>query len=278
MVGGTCVSSMQGCRYVKHSRRLSSNRTSTMSSMSSIMTRSMFLHLMFFLCLCVSLLNVQYNFTTLEGFIVIEFKASLLCSTWVYLRNFQFHRSLRFALVDCLENVACNIGLHFLVGLSTRKGNHVQDPLKLDMVISFPDHGFHLRFDPWSQVCSQFESFLSLLGISLTTVVHLVGTCELATCVSRLSWRMCLWLIADLESRSEFGSRGMWFCLLIFQGKRRFYTLEPWYSLLRRDNGVDISISCLLCQDHSAMWTTYCIFKWGETRTVNFVQKPYFLP
>lgn len=27
-----------------------------------------------------------------------------------------------------------------------------QDPLKLDVVISFPDHGFHLRFDPWSQV------------------------------------------------------------------------------------------------------------------------------
>lgn len=28
----------------------------------------------------------------------------------------------------------------------------VQEPLKLDVVISFPDHGFHLRFDPWSQV------------------------------------------------------------------------------------------------------------------------------
>lgn len=26
-----------------------------------------------------------------------------------------------------------------------------EEPLKLDMVISFPDHGFHLRFDPWSQ-------------------------------------------------------------------------------------------------------------------------------
>ncbi|KAL0847706.1 hypothetical protein Bca101_020952 [Brassica carinata] len=26
-----------------------------------------------------------------------------------------------------------------------------EDPLKLDVVISFPDHGFHLRFDPWSQ-------------------------------------------------------------------------------------------------------------------------------
>lgn len=29
---------------------------------------------------------------------------------------------------------------------------HLQEPLKLDIVISFPDHGFHLRFDPWSQV------------------------------------------------------------------------------------------------------------------------------
>lgn len=28
----------------------------------------------------------------------------------------------------------------------------LQEPLKLDIVISFPDHGFHLRFDPWSQV------------------------------------------------------------------------------------------------------------------------------
>ncbi|RID46807.1 hypothetical protein BRARA_I03447 [Brassica rapa] len=26
-----------------------------------------------------------------------------------------------------------------------------EDPLKLDVVISFPDHGFHLRFDPSSQ-------------------------------------------------------------------------------------------------------------------------------
>ncbi|CAL5324308.1 unnamed protein product [Camellia sinensis] len=26
-----------------------------------------------------------------------------------------------------------------------------EEPLKLDIVISFPDHGFHLHFDPWSQ-------------------------------------------------------------------------------------------------------------------------------
>ncbi|KAE9606658.1 hypothetical protein Lalb_Chr09g0321931 [Lupinus albus] len=26
-----------------------------------------------------------------------------------------------------------------------------EEPLKMDIVISFPDHGFHLRFDPWSQ-------------------------------------------------------------------------------------------------------------------------------
>ncbi|CAN8268182.1 unnamed protein product [Cochlearia groenlandica] len=29
---------------------------------------------------------------------------------------------------------------------------HDEEPLKLDVVVSFPDHGFHLRFDPWSQV------------------------------------------------------------------------------------------------------------------------------
>ncbi|XP_068640141.1 PHAF1 protein At3g51130-like isoform X1 [Aristolochia californica] len=28
---------------------------------------------------------------------------------------------------------------------------HDEEPLKLDVVISFPDHGFHLRFDSWSQ-------------------------------------------------------------------------------------------------------------------------------
>ncbi|KAG6394562.1 hypothetical protein SASPL_145151 [Salvia splendens] len=27
-----------------------------------------------------------------------------------------------------------------------------EEPLKFDIVISFPDHGFHLRFDPWSQL------------------------------------------------------------------------------------------------------------------------------
>ena len=32
----------------------------------------------------------------------------------------------------------------------------MQEPLKLDLVISFPDHGFHLRFDPWSQVILLF--------------------------------------------------------------------------------------------------------------------------
>ncbi|CAD5168739.1 unnamed protein product [Musa acuminata subsp. malaccensis] len=29
--------------------------------------------------------------------------------------------------------------------------DEVGEPLKLDIVISFPDHGFHLRFDPWTQ-------------------------------------------------------------------------------------------------------------------------------
>ena len=36
--------------------------------------------------------------------------------------------------------------------LSLYYDSRLQDPLKLDIVISFPDHGFHLRFDPWSQV------------------------------------------------------------------------------------------------------------------------------
>ncbi|XP_076960128.1 PHAF1 protein At3g51130-like isoform X2 [Bidens hawaiensis] len=34
-----------------------------------------------------------------------------------------------------------------------------EDPLKLDVVISFPDHGFHLRFDPWSQRLRLIEIF-----------------------------------------------------------------------------------------------------------------------
>ncbi|KAK6922638.1 Phagosome assembly factor 1 [Dillenia turbinata] len=34
-----------------------------------------------------------------------------------------------------------------------------EDPLKLDIIISFPDHGFHLRFDPWSQRLRLVEIF-----------------------------------------------------------------------------------------------------------------------
>ncbi|XP_075480488.1 PHAF1 protein At3g51130-like isoform X2 [Primulina tabacum] len=34
-----------------------------------------------------------------------------------------------------------------------------EDPLRLDIVISFPDHGFHLRFDPWSQRLRLVEIF-----------------------------------------------------------------------------------------------------------------------
>ncbi|KAJ4714261.1 UPF0183 protein [Melia azedarach] len=34
-----------------------------------------------------------------------------------------------------------------------------EEPLKLDVVISFPDHGFHLRFDPWSQRLRLIEIF-----------------------------------------------------------------------------------------------------------------------
>ncbi|KAF9678233.1 hypothetical protein SADUNF_Sadunf07G0013600 [Salix dunnii] len=34
-----------------------------------------------------------------------------------------------------------------------------EEPLKLDIVISLPDHGFHLRFDPWSQRLRLIEIF-----------------------------------------------------------------------------------------------------------------------
>ncbi|KAL7192987.1 hypothetical protein ACSBR2_024739 [Camellia fascicularis] len=34
-----------------------------------------------------------------------------------------------------------------------------EEPLKLDIVISFPDHGFHLCFDPWSQRLRLIEIF-----------------------------------------------------------------------------------------------------------------------
>ncbi|XP_057449311.1 PHAF1 protein At3g51130 isoform X2 [Lotus japonicus] len=39
------------------------------------------------------------------------------------------------------------------------ESEHLQEPLKLDIVISFPDHGFHLRFDPWSQRLRLIEIF-----------------------------------------------------------------------------------------------------------------------
>ncbi|XP_028096154.1 UPF0183 protein At3g51130-like isoform X1 [Camellia sinensis] len=35
----------------------------------------------------------------------------------------------------------------------------LSEPLKLDIVISFPDHGFHLHFDPWSQRLHLIEIF-----------------------------------------------------------------------------------------------------------------------
>lgn len=50
-----------------------------------------------------------------------------------------------------------------------------QDPLKLDVVISFPDHGFHLRFDPWSQVLYCSLSIVPYLNIhSLHTYLYYV--------------------------------------------------------------------------------------------------------
>ncbi|GFQ06615.1 upf0183 protein at3g51130 [Phtheirospermum japonicum] len=52
------------------------------------------------------------------------------------------------AVVFC--DVGRGDGLGFVAGM---------EPLKLDIVISFPDRGFHLRFDPWSQRLRLIEIF-----------------------------------------------------------------------------------------------------------------------
>jgi hypothetical protein len=36
------------------------------------------------------------------------------------------------------------------------KRESVQEPLQMDLVLSFPEHGFHLRFESRSQVCSSY--------------------------------------------------------------------------------------------------------------------------
>ena len=47
------------------------------------------------------------------------------------------------------------------------KRESVQEPLQTDLVLSFPEHGFHLRFDSRSQVCSSsFRRFRSPLLVS----------------------------------------------------------------------------------------------------------------
>ncbi|GAA0144074.1 hypothetical protein LIER_04608 [Lithospermum erythrorhizon] len=59
-----------------------------------------------------------------------------------------------------------------------------EDPLKLDIVISFPDHGFHLRFDPWSQRLRLIEIFdVKRLQIRYSTSV-IGGPSSLATFVA----------------------------------------------------------------------------------------------
>lgn len=49
-----------------------------------------------------------------------------------------------------------------------------EEPLKLDMVISFPDHGFHLRFDPWSQRLRLIEIF-DIKRLQMRYATSLIG-------------------------------------------------------------------------------------------------------
>ncbi|KAJ8443631.1 hypothetical protein Cgig2_019613 [Carnegiea gigantea] len=49
-----------------------------------------------------------------------------------------------------------------------------EDPLRLDIVISFPDHGFHLRFDPWSQRLRLIEVY-DVKRIQMRYATSLIG-------------------------------------------------------------------------------------------------------
>ncbi|KAJ4967059.1 hypothetical protein NE237_018908 [Protea cynaroides] len=49
-----------------------------------------------------------------------------------------------------------------------------EEPLKLDIVISFPDHGFHLRFDPWSQRLRLIEVF-DVKRVQMRYTTSLIG-------------------------------------------------------------------------------------------------------
>ena len=67
----------------------------------------------------------------------------------IMLAVFEYISIFRLNLDDAIGFVILLINHHVLSELEFFQ---LQEPLKLDMVISFPDHGFHLRFDPWSQV------------------------------------------------------------------------------------------------------------------------------
>ncbi|KAL8477776.1 hypothetical protein ACS0TY_029902 [Phlomoides rotata] len=59
-----------------------------------------------------------------------------------------------------------------------------EEPLKLDIVISFPDHGFHLRFDPWSQRLRLIEIF-DVKRLQMRYATSLIGgSSTLATFVA----------------------------------------------------------------------------------------------
>ncbi|KAK9678752.1 hypothetical protein RND81_11G231200 [Saponaria officinalis] len=49
-----------------------------------------------------------------------------------------------------------------------------EEPLKLDIVISFPDHGFHLRFDPWSQKLRLIEVY-DIKRLQMRYATSLIG-------------------------------------------------------------------------------------------------------
>lgn len=49
-----------------------------------------------------------------------------------------------------------------------------EEPLKLDIVISFPDHGFHIRFDPWSQRLRLIEIF-DIKRLQMRYATSLIG-------------------------------------------------------------------------------------------------------
>ncbi|CAA6673673.1 unnamed protein product [Spirodela intermedia] len=49
-----------------------------------------------------------------------------------------------------------------------------EEPLKLDIVISFPDHGFHLRFDPWSQRLRLIEVY-DVKRLQMRYATNLIG-------------------------------------------------------------------------------------------------------